>query len=72
MTARSGRLSAPVAVLLTAGLVLYGNALAWPALPEWVGFTANLLVGGLAVLGARRRGYSLEEIGLSKFAGRRG
>lgn len=68
----SGRPCARVAVLLTACLALYGNALAWPALPEWVGFAANLLVGGLAVLAARRRGYSLEEIGLSKLAWRRG
>jgi membrane protease YdiL (CAAX protease family) len=58
--------------LLAACLVLYGNAVAWPPLPAWVVFAANLLVGCLAVNAARWRGFSLAELGLSKTGWQRG
>jgi uncharacterized protein len=60
----SGWSVAPLAV----ALVLYGNAIAFPPLPEWVVLVANLAVG-LAVLRAMGGlGYSLSELGLSRQA----
>jgi membrane protease YdiL (CAAX protease family) len=53
-------------------LVVYGNAVALPHLPEWVVFLLNLGVGILVVLAAGRFGYSVTEIGLSTDAWRRG
>jgi membrane protease YdiL (CAAX protease family) len=70
---RRSRSSPPQgAILLAAWLVLYGNAIAWPPLPAWVVFAANLLVGFLAVTAARRRDYSLAELGLSAAGWQRG
>jgi membrane protease YdiL (CAAX protease family) len=58
--------------LLAVALVLYGNAIAFPPLPEWVVLLANIAVG-LAVLRAMDGlGYSLPEVGLSRHAWRHG
>jgi membrane protease YdiL (CAAX protease family) len=57
---------------LAVALVLYGNAIAFPPLPDWVVFLANLAVGAAVLRAAGAFGYSLPEVGLSPEAWRRG
>lgn len=58
--------------LLAVALVVYGNVIASPLLPEWVVLFANLAVGLTVVLAMRAFRYSLAEIGLSKQGWHRG
>jgi membrane protease YdiL (CAAX protease family) len=58
--------------LLAVVLVSYGNAIAFPRLPEWVVLLSNLAVGLVLVRALGAFGHPLAEVGLSREAWRQG
>lgn len=58
--------------LLAIALALYGNAIAFPQLPEWLVLVANLTVGLTVLRALSGLGYSLSALGLSRQAWHQG